>query len=147
MQTNIPNCSRIGLILQSVTDQSTVHPKPGQCWHNLLQSCRLWRDCRFKAILTQSNQSCHNPESPRYHIKMQCDCRTTKDCDVIERIASTLHELQENCGNSPSRRGINSNPNQFSTDYNPPKRNRGKISPKSIHSNADRNRQNQIELR
>ena len=78
LQTNVPKCSGIGLILQSVRDQST--PKPGQRWHDLLQSCGLWRDCRFEAIpsqsccnlprfnfptnhcqfLTRSNRSCHN---------------------------------------------------------------------------------------
>ena len=69
LQTNVPKCSGIGLILQSVRDQST--PKPGQRWHDLLQSCGLWRDCRFEAIPSQSccnlprfNFPSHGPDQP-----------------------------------------------------------------------------------
>ena len=64
-------------------------------------------------IRTQSNQSCHNPESPCYQIEMQWDLKTTKDCNVIDRIAKELHRLQADCSNGPPRRGINSNPNLF----------------------------------
>ena len=44
---------------------------------------------------------------------MQWDLKTTKDCNVIDRIAKELHRLQADCSNGPPRRGINSNPNLF----------------------------------
>ena len=48
-----PNCPRIGILSQSVRDQSAIHPKPWQCRHNLLQYWGLWWNCRFKAIQLQ----------------------------------------------------------------------------------------------
>ena len=137
LQTNVPNCSRIGLILQSMVDQSTIHQNQsnaGTIFCNRVD-CRVIADSRQShcnhvgtchnsifhptvptnhcQIRTQSNQSCHNPESPCYQIEMQWDLKTTKDCNVIDRIAKELHRLQADCSNRPPRRGIDSNPNLF----------------------------------
>ena len=98
---------RIGILSQSVRHQSAIHPKPWQCRHNLLQSCGLWWNCRFKAIQLQScsigsllqpipDPGTIDPEStPQIHnqSRLQLDCETTEDCIVIGRIALKLHGL------------------------------------------------------
>ena len=119
MQTNVPNCSRIGLILQSMVDQSTIHQNQsnaGTIFCNRVD-CRVIADSRQShcnpvgtchnsifhpmvptshcQIRTQSNQSCHNPESPCYQIEMQWDLKTTKDCNVIDRIAKNCTDCRQ----------------------------------------------------
>ena len=129
--TNCEKTSPIAPESASFHKRSGIHPKPWQCRHNLLQSWGLWWNCRLKAIQLQpsfapphrplqSTQNClsfaTHPRSRHNRPKndlnqhnqtgLQLDCRTTKDCNVIGRIALKWHGLQVNCGNCTSHRGI-----------------------------------------
>ena len=83
---------------------------------NIWKSWGLWWNCRFQAIQPQVPTDCNqqsrlalfcNPSQivaqstqKRLHqTGSQLDCRTTKDCNAIARIALKLHGLQVNCGN------------------------------------------------
>ena len=127
-----PFAPRIGILSQSVRDQSEIHPKSWQCRHNLLQSWGSWWNCRFKAIQLQpcfappqvtglqSTQNClsfaTHPRSRHNRPKndlnqhnqtgLQLDCKTKKDCKAIGWIVLKLHGLQVNCSNCTSHRGI-----------------------------------------
>ena len=58
MQTNVLNCPRIGLLSQSVRDQSAIHPEPG----NAGTIFRSHLDC---GGISDSRQSLRNPVSTR----------------------------------------------------------------------------------
>ena len=99
-----PVAPRIGIHSQSVRDQSAVHPKPRQCRHNLLQSWELWQNCIFQAIQShprfkppQRPTDCNRPNQHN-QTGSQLDCRTTKDCNAIDRIALRLQQLHATQG-------------------------------------------------
>ena len=107
----------------AIRAQSATHPKPWQCRHNLLQSWGLWWNCRFQAIQPQGPTDCNqqsglalfcsssqiaaqSTQNQLHQTGSQLDCRTTKDCKAIGRIALKLHGLQVDCNNCVPRRGI-----------------------------------------
>ena len=111
---------------------------------NSVQFRGLGQNCRFNAIPPQScvdppdrTQDCDrtpsgkplaihpvqsNPCRSRHdQTRLQLDCETTKDCNVIGRIALKLYGLQVNCSNYTSHSGIEaSNPsNLLQSSCNP----------------------------
>ena len=83
---------------------------------NIWKSWGLWWNCRFQAIQPQVPTDCNqqsrlalfcNPSQivaqstqKRLHqTGSQLDCRTTKDCNAIARIALKLRGLQVDCNN------------------------------------------------
>ena len=90
---------------------------------NILKSWGLWWNCRFQAIQPQGPTDCNqqsglalfcsssqiaaqSTQNQLHQTGSQLDCRTTKDCKAIGRIALKLHGLQVDCNNCVPRRGI-----------------------------------------
>ena len=139
-----PIAPRIGLPQKSVGDP----PEVPQCRHNLLQFRAIQRigtglqiQCNPVStrptglrIATERPRASHsrpsfaihpvqsNPGRSRHdQTRLQLDCETTKDCNVIGRIALKLYGLQVNCSNYTSHSGIEaSNPsNLLQSSCNP----------------------------
>ena len=88
-----PIAPRIGILSQSVRDQSAIHPKP-------FATHARSRHNRPKNDLNQLNQT-----------GLQLDCKIKKDCKAIGWIALKLHRFQVNCSNcTPTIHGIRCNP-------------------------------------
>ena len=136
-----PKSRDIHKLQPTVPDCPQNPPEVPQCLHNLLQFRAIQRigtglqiQCNPVStrptglrIATERPRASHsrpsfaihpvqsNPGRSRHdQTRLQLDCETTKDCNVIGRIALKLYGLQVNCSNYTSHSGIEaSNPSNL----------------------------------
>ena len=101
---SVSYCNQSGVRAQSTRNQSNAgtifcnHVDCGGIAGSMQSHCNPVATCHnsiFRPmaptnqclIPTQTIRSCHNHESPCHQIEMQWDCKSTKDCDLIDKIA------------------------------------------------------------
>ena len=96
---NPGNCGEIAYSRRSSRNSVSNHPRGQRS--AIDPELALFRNpSQIAAQPTKTDSNQHNQTGS------QLDCRTTKDCNVIGRIALKWHGLQVNCGNCTSHRGI-----------------------------------------